>query len=415
MSEKTFARRLMLPLAMLLACTAVMGLECQLEPLPDTRRGFAGDPCRPDGTCEPCHNLDDAGFCTSQQLFCSYAENPPRCRPQCSLAEDQCAQCGPAARCTPLGLADGGFSDQLGTCLPAGAEGEACGSAACAGCLLCAQEGNGAATCRRQCDPAIDAGPPGFAFTGDHPYCRYPDLPETGAVILQNCCQFGQTCTPVSQGSSNFNVCFGPLPGQPGSTCKPAPGVSSGAGTCNSNALCTAGDSARSIPNICEAAGGPNQPCRANTTCDPNLICIADAKFGPRPLCRERCVGDVNQCGSSCDPRFDCVPAFDNMQMRIGDVCVPGVGEGQSCASDLCELCLVCGSIDNRPDAGSTCRRTCNPAVDAGSAGNPVYAQPGACNQPDPDGGPRILANCCPTGQICLSFTSGTGAACFDP
>ena len=70
----------------------------------------------------------------------------------------------------------------------------------------------------------------------------YADLPETGALVLRNCCQYGQACTAVLEGGMNREVCLGPLPGQAGSTCRPQAGS---IGRCETTALCEEGDPAR--------------------------------------------------------------------------------------------------------------------------------------------------------------------------
>lgn len=406
------------PLAVGLAAFSMMGLECQFEPLGDARRGFVGDLCRRDGTCEPCRRNEDGG-CATPGLICA-AEDPPRCRVQCVLGTQTCSDCGPEGRCAPVLEADGGLSTArgVGACVPAAAEGDLCTTEVCAGCLLCATEDNRPdagrpPTCRRVCDLSIDAGPPGTGITGPHPYCQYADLPETGALVLQNCCLYGQSCTPVvGADNQTRHACFGPLPGQAGSTCRPQVSTT-GRGTCDTTALCVDGDTSQTIPDHCLAAGGLNQPCRSNNTCDPSLTCIADARYGTLPLCRRNCDLAPAQC-ATCGPSWDCVNVIDpNGNPTTAGVCVPAVNEGAHCEMDLCAQCLVCGGISGQPDAGSLCRRPCRTDIDAGPPTMGFFGPHTYCEQPDPDGGPRIMINCCPEGEACLGFSSSGGAACY--
>jgi hypothetical protein len=423
MASPTSLKRLLWPIVVTLVAGSLLGLECQYEPLPDQRRGFSGDLCRADGTCEPCHQDADGG-CVGT-LVCA-AENPPRCRPQCPL-NGGCGSCGPDARCLAVAVGDGGFSDSIGTCSPAPPEGQACAAGSvCAGCLQCATDpSTQQRTCRRTCDSSIDVGPGhnpdaglpfGVALPGPHPYCGYADLPETGAVILLNCCQFGQLCTPVVEDGQNRNVCFGPLPGQPGSTCKPAAGT---VGRCETTGLCDEGDSARNLPNHCIPAGGENQPCRTGSGCDPNLTCISGNTSGVRPICRKNCDTSPGQC-PFCGINFDCIPVI--MGTVNQGVCVPAVNEAESCDNgQFCSSCLVCGGVVGTANSNK-CRRACDPDVDAGTLDAAVLLNPDnpvdKARCPEPADAGTILANCCNMGDVCLRFSladggTGNGAACY--
>ncbi len=409
-SSRPFFRTLW-PLLVLPLAFSLLGLECQYEPLPDERRGYLGDLCRPNGTCEPCRT-SDGGDCSPRLLCAQDSNGTPRCLAECALstASDSCGSCGPTARCEAVRLADGGTTQGVGACVTAPEEGGDCSAdRRCAGCLACATDAvSNRTTCRRQCDPSIDAGPVGTGITGDHPYCGYADRPETGALILQNCCQFGQTCTVTSVEGQNANVCFGPLPGSAGSTCTPRAAT---VGTCDpQTALCVEGNAVGPVPNNCVAAGGTNQPCRANSTCSPGNTCIRNA--GEAAICRKNCSTTPAAC-AECGDGFDCVPIVDAM---VGaGACVPAANELEACGGpgQLCAGCLVCGGVVGTPNSNA-CRRPCFADIDAGPAnvdsGAIIPAVPPAyCNQPA--GSLQILTNCCPLGEVCYRFTEADGGA----
>lgn len=386
-------RRLFLPLGTGLAVMCVVGVECQYEPLPDERRGWEGDKCREGNQCEP-------------GLVCDLLK-PPRCRKACNpQAANACAACEQTQRCVAVLTPDGGTDPSNGGCLPGSLEGKECGIG-CAGCLLCAAENeNATPTCRRQCKQEIDAGPADLAITGLHRWCTdmYPDLPETGNIIKQNCCPYGQTCTPVQMGSDiQAAACFGPAPGELEGSCKPGR-------KCNSATLvCRPGDMSQSIPDVCKPAGGPDQYCRSNNTCDSTtLVCISDPQYGTLPICRRRCETGEATC-RDCGDGFDCVQIQRETPGR--GACVPAAREGEECGGRGCARCLVCGGMAGA-DGGPVCRRPCFPQVDAGTPDAANVGPHEYCPEPDAEG-MTIMRNCCPLGQMCLTFVGGTGAACY--
>ncbi|MBI5493852.1 MAG: hypothetical protein HY904_02430 [Deltaproteobacteria bacterium] len=412
-------RKLLWTLGVGLAATSLLGLECQFEPLPDERRGYEGDLCKSNGTCESCTPLPDG---TCGRLICAM-ETPPRCRRECPLGADPatCGTCGPEARCEPVRLADGGFSTGVGACSVAPSEGEPCPLDSCAGCLECATDpATLVKTCRRVCDPSRDPGPPGTGVVvphSEHAWCGYADdWQANNALVLANCCLFGQTCAAPVPDSDGKSPCFGPMPGQVGSTCRRLAGQE--VGGCDSNARCQVGNPDASVPNHCVAAGGLDQPCRINNTCDPGLTCIADAKFGDWPICRRNCDTTPTAC-AFCATGLDggavvaaCVPVI-GAAVGVG-VCIPAVTENTSCTNgEFCSGCLVCGGVAG-PTPNNKCRRGCFPGADAGTTAGPP---PANCNAPD---NTPVMGNCCLPGDICRAFTDADGglsggAACYEP
>jgi hypothetical protein len=382
-------RRLGLPLGTLLAGLTLVGLECQYEPMPDQRRGYEGDKCAANNTCE-------------SGLICVLGESPPTCRKVCSPdVYPNCGACQEGERCSVVFTPDGGTPQ--GACVAGALEGQDCGNG-CARCLLCAATGAGArGTCRRQCDLSIDAGPPQQAIIGEHPYCKsQPDHPETGAIVRQDCCLYGQSCTPVQMDPQTVGaVCFGPLPGDENGTCRPGR-------ACNTtNLVCVPGNAALVTPDTCRRAGGRDQYCRTNATCDPNLVCLNDGE--DRPKCRLRCDTSSTAC-AFCGDGYDCIQIDQEAPGR--GACVFAAREGEDCSTRLCSQCLVCGGVAGA-DAGPKCRRTCLPDVDAGTPDAANVGPHDYCLQPDPDAG-VIMRNCCPLGDACLTFIQGGGAACYE-
>lgn len=404
--------RALLPLAVLLSAVAVAGLECQLEPLPDQRRGFLGDPCPSDGLCFN-GTLNDGG---AQNLVCADDPRPDAgltCFRRCTLGgvNPGCGECAPDERCTP-DIANTGLAG-TGACVPAAVEGEPCNASICASCLICARESDdGPATCRRQCDTLRQTdGGVDLSHTIPYDFCTYPERRDRGEVVQPNCCLFGQNCATTTAGDTRKDVCFGPLPGQRGGTCR-------GDQTCDSNAICILGDTPNNIPDICVPAGEKNQPCKENASCGPDLTCICDSPGGcrnednprkPPPICRQNCSTETAAC-MDCDPFFDCAQVTGAAQGK--GVCVPALGENQQCGGS-CEQCLVCAGFEGR-DGGQICRRPCRLDVDQGTPDAAAVGPHSYCSQKDPDGGPPIMLNCCPLGQVCLGFTGGGGAGCYD-
>ncbi|MEW5853378.1 MAG: hypothetical protein AB2A00_31670 [Myxococcota bacterium] len=376
-------KRILWPIGVLAVSASLSGVECQYEPVPDRRRGFSGDPCMAEDRCQ-------------SGLVCVQEANNKVCRPICTQGDpNACGGCGATSVCK-LFPQDGGAG--ISACTPGAKEGEQCVAKPCAQCLTCgAEEAGDPPTCRRSCRGDIPPPPVGTAPPGDYSYCTYPDRAEIGGVRLANCCLFGQTCSSVTvDGGSQADLCFGPLPGEEFSTCRPN-------NTCNDSRMpCVAGTPEANIPNVCRLpiAG---EVCASGARCATNHACIDEDKNSATPArCRLICSLEVEQC-ADCGEAQDCVPIENDAQRR--GVCLPAVTEGGACGGGaLCAQCLVCASKNNGP---ATCVRACNPP-DAG----PVS---GACLQPVADGGTVDPGTCCPTGQECLAFTGGAGAACFPP
>src|SRR5262245_39590092 len=121
-------RKLMWPLAIGLTATSLLGLECQVEPVPDRRYGFENDECIDGNKCQ-------SGLICVQEdsTDCGKANKPPCkvCRHECTRGEpNACGGCGSSKVCVDVPRDDAGVVRSA--CLAGRKEGELCAGANCA-------------------------------------------------------------------------------------------------------------------------------------------------------------------------------------------------------------------------------------------------------------------------------------------
>lgn len=287
-----------------------------------------------------CGSSQDYGcYDPSSQAACGASTQGCLCVPLAGECVNNCD----ASRPCPTG----DLCDQ-GTCKhdpSSGAgEGEACGSAQCAGGLVCVGSSAADAKCRRTCTPGTASCGTGFA-------CAQLQDGSGACVPSAGSATEGQSCSTAQCGSGLVCIGTSQADAKCRRTCTP------GSSTCPTNFTCTTlsnGTGACTPSTTTPTGKNECETCGAGSACKSGLLCLRDGDGVNR--CRKGC-GDAGVCSTSnrCIARSG-VPSFSG-------VCGCGIDltpEGGACgATNECvagSICILDGTAE-----GAVCRRSCNP------------------------------------------------------
>jgi len=230
-----------------------------------------------------------------------------------------------------------------------------------------------------------------------------PNCPDPHLCNVISVCDEGLACGSPEVGPTSYLA----------RTCLPAGGVNQ---PCRVDLSCDAGLGCVSsggpdavhcgADGCCVAAGGEQQPCSAEGSCDAGLVCTSNAGgvcgyFGPEATC----------CLSAAEVQVQCDSATNNCP--DGQTCLEGSAGGDwHCVATGGQL-QPCGA-DDSCNEGLVCSQSRPPPL-AGPGGQPYYCNsaPRCCMPPLPVNGPDELpgagASCggplgdCAAGFACIS------------
>lgn len=304
---------------------------------------------------------------------------------------------------------DAACGTRASCCLPAGAAGQACPINGCNMGLGCGNDPNGS-TCEDDLSRCCQPG------GGEGQSCENVAC-SAGLVCLpevQTCARAGGLNQPCLENPAG-NRCNADLgcvadaacPAMGGgegpfTCCRPAGGLNEACfpdNTCDAGLACvgTSPFPRPDDPLRCVPAGGDGQPCLPMAACNAGFACFTDSsQTVTRQLCRaagaqgQRCLPD-----ETCNAGLTCIITADNMM--TGGACLVAGGDGQPCLpGSQCNAGFGCFSASGTPTGPTTCRP-------AGTDGLRCYpdrtCEPGLTCQVDTSGGSgNVVTTCLPAG-----------------
>jgi hypothetical protein len=398
------------------------------------------DPCGPDTPCMEGYQCLMANMSNQRYCVASGTEGQP-----CWSTDNSCDEAGlecinSYSKCFPY---DNGDSS---CCLSVGGENQPCRSdQTCDGDLVCRENMDGMADMSYIClAPGLEGNPCYSDNTCDTGLvCEYGETCRAPAQLGDYCsgqemCAAGLTCTwdnnaatqicveagGLNQRCATGNVCDNSLVCVPfedmsvecsnagfESCCIESDGLEGSVcneGTCATGLACETDPWMYDSPGTCSAAGGENELCYDDDTCDPDLTCLWDdmqvaqsCQYAGGP--DERCYAD-----NTCDDDLSCLN--DDMGM-MGNICVSTGAEAERCNPDnTCDAGLTCLNdpmymtsscefagganeycyADNTCDTGLICMKDEMNSEDMGT-----------CTMEGAENGPCYSDNTCDAGLVC--------------